>query len=72
MSKYAIFKLEIKKQLTQLDCPTRWRSTFKLIDALSKTKDVLCNIETIDNKTEDESFNANFAMWDLSIVTHKL
>lgn len=53
-----------KLKLPQLDCPTRWGSTYEMIDRLNKAKDVLSDIEAIENKTEDENFDASSMLWE--------
>lgn len=53
-----------KLKLPQLDCPTRWGSTYEMIDRLNKAKDVLSEIEAIENKTDDENFDATSMLWE--------
>ncbi|XP_037932575.1 zinc finger BED domain-containing protein 4-like [Teleopsis dalmanni] len=56
---------EFKKlPLPQLDYPTRWGSTYHMVERLNKAKDILSHIESVENKTEDENFDANKCFWN--------
>lgn len=58
-----LFQLK-KLKLPQLDCPTRWGSTFNMIDQLNKAKYILKLIESVENKTDDENFEENDFLWN--------
>ncbi|XP_053968436.1 uncharacterized protein LOC128869858 [Anastrepha ludens] len=57
-----IFELK-KLALPQLDCPTRWGSTYNMIKNIYNSKDVLVNIESVKNKSQDENFELNDDLW---------
>ncbi|XP_049302982.1 uncharacterized protein LOC115065771 [Bactrocera dorsalis] len=50
--------------LPQLDCPTRWGSTYNMIDQLNKAKSILSLIETVENNSQDEHILVNELLWD--------
>uniref|UniRef100_A0A0A1WM76 Zinc finger BED domain-containing protein 4 n=1 Tax=Zeugodacus cucurbitae TaxID=28588 RepID=A0A0A1WM76_ZEUCU len=50
--------------LPQLDCPTRWGSTYNMIDQLNKAKSILSLIETVENNSQDEHIVVNKLLWD--------
>ncbi|XP_018795159.1 PREDICTED: uncharacterized protein LOC108972800 [Bactrocera latifrons] len=50
--------------LPQLDCPTRWGSTYNMIDQLNKAKSILSLIETVENNSQDEHIVVNELLWD--------
>lgn len=56
---------EIKKfKIPQLDCPTRWGSTYTMLANLKAAKDILTKIESVKNKTQDENFEFDDSIWD--------
>lgn len=58
-----IFQLKGLK-IPQLDCPTRWGSTYAMLQDLLAAKYVLTKIESIKNKSEDENFEIDALFWD--------
>lgn len=57
--------MELRKlRIPQLDCATRWGSTYKMILDLYKAKDVLENVDSISNRSEDENFVVNNRLWE--------
>ena len=42
-------------KIPQLDCPTRWGSTYTMLQSLLEAKAVLSNIASIKNKSEEET-----------------
>lgn len=56
---------EIKKlNLPQLDCPTRWGSTYNMICSIYKAKEILEHVDSITNKSHDENFELSSDFWD--------
>ena len=53
-----------KLKIPQLDCPTRWGSTYTMLQSLLEAKDVLSNIASIKNKSEEENFEIDDVFWD--------
>ncbi|XP_050338888.1 zinc finger BED domain-containing protein 4-like [Bactrocera neohumeralis] len=58
-----IFELK-KLKMPQLDCPTRWGSTFSMLENLIEAKDILSKIESIRNKTPEENFDIDSSFWE--------
>lgn len=47
-----------------MDCPTRWGSTYNMIDLLNKAKAILGPIETVENKSKEDYFVVNEQLWE--------
>ncbi|XP_036323039.1 uncharacterized protein LOC118736966 [Rhagoletis pomonella] len=58
-----IFELKQLK-MPQLDCPTRWGSTFTMVENLKAAKDVLTKIESVKYKSQDENFEIDDSFWE--------
>ncbi|XP_037950632.1 uncharacterized protein LOC119681494 [Teleopsis dalmanni] len=50
--------------LPQLDCPTRWGSTYNMIEKVYAAKEILGNVESVQNKSLDENFKLTDDFWD--------
>ncbi|KAI8126496.1 putative AC transposase [Lucilia cuprina] len=56
---------EIKSlKLPQLDCPTRWGSTYNMIKDLQNAKEIIESVESVEHKSSDESFKINSDFWE--------
>ena len=53
-----IFELKQLK-IPQLDCPTRWGSTYTMLNDLLVAKDVLTKIESTNTKIEEDNFEVD-------------
>ncbi|XP_018783167.1 PREDICTED: uncharacterized protein LOC108965306 [Bactrocera latifrons] len=58
-----IFELKQLK-MPQLDCPTRWGSTYMMLKDLLVAKDELTEIESTENKIEEDNFEVDASLWD--------
>ncbi|XP_028898464.2 zinc finger BED domain-containing protein 4 [Zeugodacus cucurbitae] len=58
-----IFELKQLK-MPQLDCPTRWGSTYTMLKDLLVAKDELTEIESTENKIEEDNFEVDASLWD--------
>ncbi|XP_037941172.1 uncharacterized protein LOC119674121 [Teleopsis dalmanni] len=58
-----IFELK-KLTLPQLDCPTRWGSTYNMVEKVYAAKEVLDNVESVQNKSLDENFELCDEFWE--------
>nr|XP_041632974.1 uncharacterized protein LOC121502915 [Drosophila kikkawai] len=56
---------ELKKlKMPQLDCPTKWGSTYTMLQNLLEAKDLLRKIESVKNKTDEDNFDMDSSFWD--------
>lgn len=58
-----IFELK-KLKIPQLDCPTRWGSTYNMLEDLILARDVLAKVASLKNKNEDENFEIDSSLWE--------
>ena len=58
-----LFELKSLK-IPQLDCPTRWGSTYLMISCIQNSKEIVETVESITNKSSEENFEINEDFWN--------
>lgn len=61
-----LFELKSLK-IPQLDCPTRWGSTYLMISCIKNAKEIIDTVESVSNKTSEENFEINEEFWNFVI-----